>query len=120
MSLYGCAQPLLTKAEADKGEPLTEDEVLAIRDEGSVVMLSLTDAEAIAAGRGHDDIDPEDVWGAAARAGSPGDAGDAGVRPDGRVLRGERKPAPLGLGNDHPVERVAVLPCEGACVNQVL
>jgi len=52
---------LVSKAE-EKGSPLTEEEVLAIRDNATAIV---TDAEGILAvteRRGYKDIDPENCW----------------------------------------------------------
>lgn len=53
---------LLQFAEDQKGSPLTEDEVLEIRDNGSCIALTVPDAAAMAEARGYDDLDPEDCW----------------------------------------------------------
>jgi hypothetical protein len=47
--------------EAKKGSPLTEAEVQRIRDEAICMTMPRSEAQALAAGRGYDDIDPEDV-----------------------------------------------------------
>lgn len=53
---------LLTNLEGQKRSPLTEDEVLDIRDRGACVMLPRSTAAKLAATRGYDDIDPESAW----------------------------------------------------------
>jgi hypothetical protein len=53
---------ILLNQEHEKGRPLTEDEVLEIRDKGACIMLPPDEARALSAGRGYDDIDPENVW----------------------------------------------------------
>jgi len=53
---------ILLRHEQDKGLPLTEDEVIAIRNKSVVVMLRRSAATEIAAKRGYDDIDPESCW----------------------------------------------------------
>ena len=52
----------LLRAEKDKGSPLTEPEVLAIRDGCPSVVLSKQVAAEVVARRGYDDIDPDNVW----------------------------------------------------------
>lgn len=53
---------LLLHAEKQKGSPLTESEVLAVRDNGTCARMSAAQARALAERRGYDDIDPEDCW----------------------------------------------------------
>ena len=53
---------LLLRAEQGKGSPLSEREVLDIRDRGACVMLPADKVAAMAEGRGYNDIDPEDAW----------------------------------------------------------
>ena len=53
---------LLIHAERLKGSSLTEQEVLAIRDQGICMMMRVEHAEALAEKRGYDDLDPENVW----------------------------------------------------------
>jgi hypothetical protein len=53
---------LLLRAERDKGSPLTEAEVLAIRDGCTCVALPPEVAAAVARSRGYDDMDPERCW----------------------------------------------------------
>lgn len=52
---------LLVRAEELKGEPLTEDEAMAIRDHAICVMLPAENAEAMTEVRGPD-IDPDEYW----------------------------------------------------------
>jgi hypothetical protein len=72
---------ILLHAERTKGTPLTEAEVLRIRDECACVALGTVAAQMMAEKRGYDDIDPENAWedwqavrGSLAAAGQ-GDAG---------------------------------------------
>jgi hypothetical protein len=53
---------LLHHAERQKGSPLTESEVLAIRDSGVCMMMAVERAIALDEKRGYNDIDPERVW----------------------------------------------------------
>jgi uncharacterized protein YegJ (DUF2314 family) len=53
---------LLVHAEDVKGEPLSKNEVLAIRDDGSCIMMDEEDARAMDESRGYRDIDPENCW----------------------------------------------------------
>jgi hypothetical protein len=53
---------LLMRAEQDKGAPLTEAEVLAIRDGATCVMSPRHAADAVTEARGYDDLVPEDCW----------------------------------------------------------
>jgi hypothetical protein len=53
---------LLLRAEQDKGAPLTEPEVIAIRDGCTCVALPQAVAAGVAKDRGYDDIDPERCW----------------------------------------------------------
>jgi hypothetical protein len=50
---------LLLRAEQDKGSPLTNGEVLSIRDNGACVALPQSQVRLLAERRGYDDIDPE-------------------------------------------------------------
>jgi uncharacterized protein YegJ (DUF2314 family) len=54
--------PLLIHAEDLKGEPLSHDEVLRIRDEAVCIMMKAEDASQLAESRGYRDIDPENCW----------------------------------------------------------
>ena len=53
---------LLTRAEQLKGQPLTRDEVLRVRDNCPVVVSERDPAAAVEAGRGYSDLDPADPW----------------------------------------------------------
>jgi hypothetical protein len=53
---------LLVDAERRKGSPLTEQEVLDIRDKGACMMLRVEHAIALDEKRGYNDLDPERVW----------------------------------------------------------
>ena len=53
---------LLVHAEDKKGEPLTKDEVHAIRDSGACIMMDAGDARKMDDSRGYRDIDPENCW----------------------------------------------------------
>lgn len=53
---------LLLRAETDKGQPLTESEVIAIRDGCTCVALPPEVAAATAKSRGYDDIAPDHCW----------------------------------------------------------
>jgi hypothetical protein len=52
----------LWKREKEKGAPLTEQEVLAIRDGATAVALPAASAAAVEESRGYRDIDPESCW----------------------------------------------------------
>jgi hypothetical protein len=52
----------LAAAERDKGTPLTKDEVLAVRDRGTCVMLGESAILAMEKRRGFPDVDPEHCW----------------------------------------------------------
>ncbi len=53
---------MLVAAEDKKGEPLTKEEVLAIRDSATCVMMTATAAEKLSESRGYDDLEPENCW----------------------------------------------------------
>ena len=53
---------VLLRHERDKGSPLTEVEVLSIRNKSVAIMLRQSAAAEIARKRGYDDIDPENCW----------------------------------------------------------
>jgi hypothetical protein len=53
---------LLVRAERLKGSPLTEQEVLQIRDKGACMMITIEQAQALAEQRGYEDLDPENAW----------------------------------------------------------
>ncbi|WP_343463523.1 hypothetical protein [Pantoea sp.] len=52
---------LVSKAE-DKGSPLTEQEVLDIRDNATAIVTDPEGILAVAERRGYQDIDPEHCW----------------------------------------------------------
>lgn len=52
----------LIRAEEDKGSPLTEPEVLAIRDTATTMRVTLKARDFVWLKRGYRDIDPDDVW----------------------------------------------------------
>ncbi len=53
---------ILRDSEHKKGRPLTEQEVLDIRDKGVCMMMRVEHAIALDEKRGYNDIDPERVW----------------------------------------------------------
>jgi uncharacterized protein YegJ (DUF2314 family) len=53
---------LLVHAEDKKGNPLTKEEVRAVRDLGACIMMKACDARKIDDSRGYRDIDPENCW----------------------------------------------------------
>jgi len=53
---------ILLAAEKEKGEPLTESEVISIRDNSQTIMSPKSMIKAMAEKRGYEDIDPESVW----------------------------------------------------------
>lgn len=53
---------VLHHAETEKGEPLTEDEVIAIRDNAVCITVRHSQAQAMESKRGYPDLDPENVW----------------------------------------------------------
>ena len=53
---------LLLIAEQKKGSPLTESEVVSLRDTATVVMMHRTAAEAVCRNRAVVDIDADHVW----------------------------------------------------------
>ncbi|MFB8003228.1 hypothetical protein [Nocardia sp. NPDC056000] len=53
---------LLIRREDDKGQALTEDEVLEVRDHAHCMMLPLSAQQAVDQSRGYRDIDPDNVW----------------------------------------------------------
>ncbi|MFI7678243.1 hypothetical protein [Actinophytocola sp. NPDC049390] len=53
---------VLLAAERSKGGPLTEEEVLGIRDGATCVRLPRSVAEAMAEQRGYADLEPERCW----------------------------------------------------------
>ena len=53
---------LLLSAERAAGRPLTEAEVLEIRDGATCMAVPRSVADAMETSRGYPDIDPEDCW----------------------------------------------------------
>lgn len=53
---------VLLNAENKKGSPLTEKEVIEIRDSSQCMVMPLDVAEKVAEERGYADIDPENAW----------------------------------------------------------
>jgi len=53
----------LLKRERDKGTALTEDEVIAIRDNAPCIVMPRDEAAKVDEKRGYLDIHPEDCWG---------------------------------------------------------
>ncbi len=53
---------LLAQAEERKGVPLTEREVVEVRDAGACIMLPAAEAEAVVTARGFRDVVPENCW----------------------------------------------------------
>ncbi|GLS34502.1 hypothetical protein GCM10010869_00900 [Mesorhizobium tianshanense] len=53
----------LLAAEREKGAPLTEGEVLQIRDQAPSIAMPAHAYRAVIKVWGYDDIDPENVWG---------------------------------------------------------
>jgi uncharacterized protein YegJ (DUF2314 family) len=54
--------PLLIHAEDQKGEPLSETEVLRIRDNAACIMMPIVAARKLEESRGYRDLDPENCW----------------------------------------------------------
>ena len=52
----------LREGEKSKGSPLTESEVLEIRDRALSMKMPLSEAAKLAKSRGYDDLDPEECW----------------------------------------------------------
>ena len=53
---------VLANHEREKGAPLTEEEVIAIRGKSVVMMMRRSIAEQMAQKRGWRDIDPQNCW----------------------------------------------------------
>ncbi len=53
---------ILLNQERRKGAPLTEEEVLAIRDDAAHMALPRDAVAEMVRQRGYDDIDPENAW----------------------------------------------------------
>lgn len=55
---------ILLNREREKGSPLNEEEVVALRDCAECIAMPPDVAAEVAEKRGYDDIDPENVWAA--------------------------------------------------------
>lgn len=53
---------MLTRAEQLTGKPLTEEQVLKLRDANPAVVVEAAAAKAAEDGRGYADLDPADAW----------------------------------------------------------
>lgn len=53
---------ILLSAEDKKSEPLTQDEVIEIRDNAACIMMNIADSTKMAESRGYVDLDPENCW----------------------------------------------------------
>lgn len=53
---------VLLNKEREKGEPLTESEVIEIRDGAVCQMGTVHEIKALEESRGYSDIDPEHAW----------------------------------------------------------
>lgn len=53
---------ILLAAERSKGLPLTEDEVIDVRDNAACIRMPRTMSDAMAEQRGYADLDPERCW----------------------------------------------------------
>jgi hypothetical protein len=53
---------LLLAAETDKGSPLTEEEVFAIRNSATLMMVPAEIVHELDEKRGYKDIDPDNCW----------------------------------------------------------
>jgi hypothetical protein len=53
---------ILLNAERKKGSPLSEAEVIGIRDSAQCIAMPASAAAAVEAERGYPDIEPEAVW----------------------------------------------------------
>lgn len=53
---------VLIAAEDNKGEPLTNEEVVSIRDNAACIMMTQADSSKLVESRGYLDIDPENCW----------------------------------------------------------
>lgn len=53
---------LLYRAELEKGTPLTEEEVFAIRDNANCIVMPFSVADEAEAKRGYSDIVAEECW----------------------------------------------------------
>lgn len=60
-----CIPPLvalLKSKESQKGSPLTEEEVITIRDNAVAMAVTEDTAKTMEESRGYPDIDPENCW----------------------------------------------------------
>ncbi len=53
---------LLIAAEKSKGTPLTENEVIEIRDNMVCMNMKVSAIKALVENRGYEDLDPENPW----------------------------------------------------------
>jgi DUF917 family protein len=53
---------VLLSKEKEKGAPLTEEEVISIRDGANCIAMPLHAKQKVEEGRGYTDIDPENAW----------------------------------------------------------
>lgn len=53
---------ILWNAKQSKGEPLSEEEVLQIRDKSITMTVSISIAQELAESRGYTDINPDNAW----------------------------------------------------------
>ena len=53
---------MLTHAEEQKGEPLSYDEVMQVRDKANCIMVKRQDALRMQESRGYRDVDPGNCW----------------------------------------------------------
>jgi hypothetical protein len=53
---------MLLQEEEVRGRALTEREVLAIRDQTTIVLVPRSQAKKMDDSRGHQDLDPENCW----------------------------------------------------------
>ena len=53
---------VLALKEREKGAPLTEEEVIGIRDNAVCMMLPISAAHNMVEARGYSDLDPEFIW----------------------------------------------------------
>lgn len=53
---------VLLNKENEKGEPLSEQEVLSIRDNAACIMMPVSVIAKMEESRGYPDVDPEYVW----------------------------------------------------------
>jgi len=53
---------ILLNQEQEKGTPLTEQEVIEIRDNAVCIMMPISSIKAMEESRGYADLNPEYVW----------------------------------------------------------